>query len=246
MFSTVLVTDDGNAHWRDALRLARYLAGPETNFILGSMTSPSEVAEAARREGADLIVVGSARGATRLLHGAPVPVAIAPPGLAHGPEDRIRVVGVGFDGQPESRAALRAAEQIALEHGATMRIYAVVPPNPMTASRIEPTPEEYRRMIGESLDGQLRDEVEQLDGGVRAAASVMQGDPVETLVARSREGLDLLVVGARGYGPLRRVFFGSVSSQLIDRAACAVFVLPRQATQADHAEAEAAKPAAAP
>lgn len=244
MFKTVLVTDDGRAHWRQALRLARSLGGSESTFVLASLTSPSEVAEAARREGADLIVVGSPRGATRLMHGAPVPVAIAPSGLADEPEDRIRVVGVGFDGQPESRAALRTAEQIALEHDATMRVYAVVPPNPMTTSRIERSPEEYRRLIGESLDGQLRDEVEKLDSGVRAAASVIRGEPVETLAARTREGLDLLVVGSRGYGPLRRVFFGSVSSRLMDRAECALLVLPRQVAAADDPEAEAANAAA--
>lgn len=228
MFRTVLVTDDGEAHWRDGLRLARYLAGPDTSFVLASLTSSSEVADAALREGADLIVVGSARGATPLLHGAPAPVAIAPAGFAEGPEDRIRVVGVGFDAQPESRAALAMAEQIAVEHGATMRVYAVVPPTP---SRIEPTPEEYRRLISESLDAQLRDEVEKLESGVRAAASLVRGTPVETLAARTREGLDLLIVGSRGYGPLRRVFFGSVSSELIGRAECPVLVVPRQVAE---------------
>jgi nucleotide-binding universal stress UspA family protein len=228
MFNTILVTDDGHGHWRDALRLARHLGSSGTSCALGSLTSPGEVAEAARREGADLIVVGSGRGAARLMHGAPAPVAVAPSGLAHGPDDRIRVVGVGFDGQPESRAALGMAEQIALEHDATMRVYAVVPPNPMTTSRIAPSPEEYRRLISESLDGQLRDEVSKLHSGVRAAASVIRGDPVETLAARTREGLDLLVLGSRGYGPLRRVLFGSVSRELIGKAECPVLVLPRQ------------------
>jgi nucleotide-binding universal stress UspA family protein len=239
MFDRILVADDGSVHSRAAVRLARCLAGPGTNLVRGSLKSPSDIADAARREGADLIVVGAARDATRLLHGSPVPVAVAPTGLAV-PEDRLRVIGVGFDGQPESRAALRAAEQIAIEQGATLRVYAVIPPNPMTTSRVEPTPDEYRRQISESLDGQLRDEVEKLDNSVRAAASVIRGEPIETLVARTREGLDLLVVGSRGYGPLRRVFFGSVSSRLIDRAECAVLVLPRQAAAADDPSAETA------
>lgn len=244
MFKTIFVAVNGDGGGRDALRLARYLSGAETSFVLGPLSSPADAVDAAQVEGADLIVVGSARDATRVLHGSPVPVAVAPSGLAAGPEDRIRVIGVGFDGQAESRAALRTAEQLALEHDATMRVYAVVLPNPMTTSRIERTPDEYRRLIAESLDGQLREEVQKLDSGVRPAASVIRGDPTETLIERTREGLDLLVLGSRGYGPLRRVLLGSVSTRVLERAECPVLVLPRQASALDEATGEAAKIAA--
>jgi nucleotide-binding universal stress UspA family protein len=241
MFDTIFVADDGRSRGRDALRLARYLATPDTNFVVGPLTSRADASDAARCEHADLIVMGSARDATRLLRGSPIPVAVAPAGLADGPEDRLRVIGVGFDGQPESRAALRVAEELAIEHEATMRVYAVVLPNPMTTSRIERSPEEYRRLIDESLDGQLRQEVETLDNGVRAAASVIRGDPTETLTARTREGLDLLVVGSRGYGPLRRVVFGGVSSRLLETAECPVLVLPRRAVAAEEPERQPAE-----
>jgi nucleotide-binding universal stress UspA family protein len=231
MFRTIFVAVDGDGHGPDALRLARYLAGAETEFVLGPLTSTAGAVDAAHAEHADVIVMGSARDAVHVLHGSPVPIAVAPGGFADGPEDRLRVIGVGFDGQPESRAALKFAEQLATEHEATMRVYAVVLPNPMTSSRVEPTPEEYRRLISESLEGQLRDEIEQLDSGLRAAASVRRGDATETLVAATSEGLDLLVLGSRGYGPLRRVLFGSVSSRVLGRAACPVLVLPRQVAE---------------
>ncbi len=41
------------------------------------------------------------------------------------------------------------------------------------------------------------------------------------------KGVDLIVVGSRGYGPLGRVFAGSVTSSLICRSPCPVIVLPR-------------------
>ena len=41
--------------------------------------------------------------------------------------------------------------------------------------------------------------------------------------------MDLLVVGSRGYGPLRRVLLGSVSSELMHSAPCPVMVVPRTA-----------------
>jgi nucleotide-binding universal stress UspA family protein len=240
MFETIFVAVDGDGGGQDALRLARYLATAETEFVLGPLRSTADAVDAAGSEHADLIVMSSAREAAHVLHGSPVPVAVAPAGFADGPEDRLRVIGVGFDAQPESRAALRTAEQLALEHDATMRVYAVALSNPMTSSRIEPTPEEYRRLISESLDGQLREEVGKLDGGVRAAASVRRGDPTETLTEATSEGLDLLVLGSRGFGPLRRVLFGSVSSRVLDRAACPVLVLPRQVSAGDEPPGERA------
>jgi nucleotide-binding universal stress UspA family protein len=236
MFHTIFVADDGRSSGRDALRLARYLAGPDTHFVIGPLRSTADATDAVITEKADLIVMGSAKDASHLLHGCEVPVAIAPIGLSDGAEDRLRVIGVGFDGQPESAVALRMAEQVALEHDATMRVFAVAPPNVWASSRIEPSPEEYRQLLQESLGEQLREQVETLDSGVRAAASVIKGDPIEELTARTREGLDLLVVGSRGYGPLRRVLFGSVSSRLIETAECAVLVVPRAVAQADGAE----------
>jgi nucleotide-binding universal stress UspA family protein len=223
MFKTIFVAVDGDGGGgKEALRLARYFAGDQTEVVLGPLKSAADAVDAAHSEHADLIVMGSPRDAARVLHGSPVPIAVAPTGFADAPEDRLRVIGVGFDGQPESRAALRFAEQLALEHEATMRVYAVVLPNAMTTSRIE-----------ESLEGDLYEEVETLDSRVRAAAHANRGDPTKHLLARAREGLDLLVVGSRRYGPLRRVLFGSVSSELIARAECPVLVLPRQASEGD-------------
>jgi len=236
MFETIFVAIDGERGGLDALRLARQLSSSDTGLVLGPLGAKADAARVARSEHADLIVMDSSRDAARLFHGCPVPVAVAPAGYGDhgdGAEDRLRVIGVGFDGQPESRAALRMAEELALEDQATMRVYAVALPNPVTVSRIELRPDEYRRLIAESLDGQLREDVEELDGRVRAAASVIRGDPVEILTARTREGLDLLVLGSRGYGPVRRVLFGGVSSGVLERAECPVLVLPRHAAS-DH------------
>jgi hypothetical protein len=40
-------------------------------------------------------------------------------------------------------------------------------------------------------------------------------------------GLDLLVCGSRGYGPVRGVLLGSVTRRVIGEAHCPVIVLPR-------------------
>jgi nucleotide-binding universal stress UspA family protein len=63
------------------------------------------------------------------------------------------------------------------------------------------------------------------------------GHPAEELVAESGD-LDLLVVGSRGFRPLRRIVFGplrrivpgSTSAKALRSAECPVIVLPRRAS----------------
>jgi nucleotide-binding universal stress UspA family protein len=43
--------------------------------------------------------------------------------------------------------------------------------------------------------------------------------------------VDLLVVGSRGYGPLRRLMLGSTSEHLAGHARCPLLVLPRTASR---------------
>jgi nucleotide-binding universal stress UspA family protein len=52
----------------------------------------------------------------------------------------------------------------------------------------------------------------------------------EELAAFSDE-LDLLVVGSRSYGPIKRLVLGSTSDYLERHARCSLLVLPRSAAQ---------------
>jgi nucleotide-binding universal stress UspA family protein len=62
---------------------------------------------------------------------------------------------------------------------------------------------------------------------VPATGELLEGDVVDELAALDDREVDLLVCGSRGYGPVRRVLLGGVSSRLIRRAACPVVVVPR-------------------
>ena len=55
----------------------------------------------------------------------------------------------------------------------------------------------------------------------------LDGPPAATLARACEGGVDLLVAGSRGYGPLMRVLLGSVSTQLVAEAPCPVLVVPR-------------------
>ena len=61
-----------------------------------------------------------------------------------------------------------------------------------------------------------------------ASQTLLDGD-AQHLLARESSDLDLLVVGSRGYGPLRAVLLGSVSSALVRSARSPLVVVPRAA-----------------
>ena len=64
------------------------------------------------------------------------------------------------------------------------------------------------------------------DDALHVQRRLCEGRAGDVLIAES-DGLDLLVVGAHGDGPLRRATVGNVPRTLLAAAACPVVVLPR-------------------
>jgi nucleotide-binding universal stress UspA family protein len=207
----------------------------------------------AEAEGADLIVLGSThRGKVgrvypgsvgeRLLNGAPCAVAVAPRGFAAREHGGLGTIGVAYDGTPESHSALTQAERLRDRFDSSLRVITVVPYPDTISKQLSHTAPELaaaaRELLGtipysEALHRYFR---EVLDAGVAKLgghgdvdAVLDEGDPAAALAARGVE-LDLLVIGSRGYGPLRRVLLGGVSAELMRTAPCPVVVAPRAAS----------------
>src|SRR5687767_10570997 len=197
--------------------------------------------EVADRAGAELIVVGSTHrhglgrvvpGATgeRLLHGSACPIAIAPAGWSG---DAIETIGAGFDGSPESRAALAAASTLALAAGASLRAVSVFEP-PSPANPVYAVTgrgyTEVMRELREMRRAQLDDALEELPSRVDADGQVLDGIPAEVLAAES-ERLDLLVLGSRRYGALRATLAGGIAHALAGTSRCPLLLVPRGVTR---------------
>jgi nucleotide-binding universal stress UspA family protein len=185
----------------------------------------------AERDGADLIVVGSChRGfagrvlagndTRRALNGASCAVAVAPVGHATRPA-AIAAIGVGYDGSPESKIALALARQLAALHHASLRALHVVtiPATPYSGYAGAALPD-----LLEATVAAANDELSALD--VEGEARI--GAVGEELVALGST-VDLLIIGSRGYGALRRLMLGSTAHYLTGHARCPVVVLPRAA-----------------
>jgi nucleotide-binding universal stress UspA family protein len=195
-----------------------------------------ELAEAEPRTG--LIVLGSTHRAglgrvmpggvaERLLSGAPCPVAVAPRGYE---PDQLRVVAVGFDGSAEARAAVELAAAIGGLAEATLRVIAVGrPATAEVAGRGQPIAGAGVGGPDLDLQSELHEIASDLPAELRTLPVFERGSPVRRLRARAEQGVDLVVVGSRGYGPLRAVLLGSVSSMIVRDAPCPVLVTPRSA-----------------
>ncbi|KAL3825658.1 hypothetical protein ACJIZ3_021687 [Penstemon smallii] len=61
---------------------------------------------------------------------------------------------------------------------------------------------------------------------VKAKTSILKGDPKEIICdAAEQMHIDLIVVGSRGLGKIKRAFLGSVSDHVLHRAKCPVLII---------------------
>lgn len=213
---------------------------PDVDLIRVESTSDARGLYAAANDiGADLVVIGSShRGAigravagsvaASLLHGAPCPVSVAPRGYADRANADFRLVLAGFDNSPESQVALSEASAIAWAAGAQLRVVAVVEsPAPSLASvHGKVSWDEMAGRLHREMQGLVAAAIESLPEPRAAEPRVVSGEAVQELLDQCADGVDLLILGSRGYGALRRVMLGSVSGRIVHDSPCPVLVVP--------------------
>jgi nucleotide-binding universal stress UspA family protein len=234
----VLAEEREDSH--ELLERERAQAEVDAELVSFVAASPGRgLHDLADERGADLLVVGScSRGVlgramlgddTRAaLNGAPCAVAIATRGYAEHPLPLARV-GIAYDGSPESEAALGAARAVAAQHRSKLIALEVVSVPTYSFSGLTPP------ALGETIDVLVTDAKERLRALEDVEGRAVYGLPGEEL-ASFGDDVDLLVVGSRNYGPLRRLVLGSTSDYLERHARCSLLVLPRQAPRAQDAE----------
>jgi nucleotide-binding universal stress UspA family protein len=209
----------------------RAATGVEAELVSVVAASPGAgLHRHAEEQGADLLVVGSCSRSgfgramlgddTRAaLNGAPCAVAVAARGLA-GNTTAIASVGVAYNATPESEGALAQAKEIAQQSAASVEALEVVSiPSYAFTGLIAPA-------IGDGIDLMIAEASKRMSQLQGVEGRAVYGVAGEELAAFG-EDVDLLVVGSRGYGPVRRLVLGSTSDYLERHARCSLLVLPR-------------------
>ncbi len=201
-------------------------APPDVEVSVDVMAAPAQLRgmhDLATAHDAQVLVIEPDEGTAvgRALHGdlaagavftAPCAVAVAMRGQAMATPE---LIGVAWSGAPESDEALEWATMLAERTAATMQVIRVLDP---------------RHPEGTPLQPGIRERVESLCDVARLRADAEPrlewGDVAPVLVEATR-GLDLLVLGSRAHGSVRRTLLGSVSAAVLHGAHCPVVVLPR-------------------
>lgn len=229
---------------------------PNTRFhVRGSFSAGAGLHDEAERAGADLLIVGSSHRSTlgriipgsvtrQVLHAAPCAVAVAPAGL-HDHEPALQHIGVAFNDRPESQQALGTAARLAREHGADLTLITVVDvvavADGWAGAWVSPAVRDDMRAGAEDEGRKAIATVE----GVEARVEVISGMTGQELVLASTR-FDLLVMGSRGYGPIRRALLGTTSGRVAEAAACPVLITPRGSTGPGRPSTQPPNPSEAP
>ncbi|MBT2411432.1 universal stress protein [Streptomyces sp. ISL-12] len=126
-----------------------------------------------------------------------------------------RPITAGVDGSEESLAALAWAARQAVRHGAALRVVHVWRFEPEAVDRAGDR-DAQERWVRETL-AEAVGTVTARHHGLEVTTDVVEGDPVETLVAVAAD-TGVLVLGSRGHGAVVGFLLGSVGQQVIAEA----------------------------
>lgn len=215
-------------HIRGALR------EDEALTVLAAGSPAHGLHDHAERLGADLIAVGAKSPAhhlahlpatsiaDRLLAGGPCAVAVAPEGYAASAHALARIL-VGFDGSVEADNALHEAAALAACAGARVDVLHAHPFSPSYLDTLAPTDAAPAAAEDVAASG-----LASLPLAMRGASADQAGAAGPTIEAfAAARGADLVVLGSRGYGPIRSVLLGSTGAHLLHATDLALIILPR-------------------
>jgi len=236
---------DANERERAVTRVEAILSGLDDREIrtVASRSAAGALHAEAEREQAQIIVVGSSHreGLGRVVLGtvtddvleaAPCAVAVAPAGLASKQPLHFSKIGVGFDDAPPAHNALGFARSLARRAHAELHLVwaAHLVARAMPLVGITYADPNYFQDIRAGVEAQLEQAASPIREELYVHTEILSGGTVAALIKKS-EHLDLLVLGSRGYGPVKRVLLGSVSRSVVNGARCPVLVVPLEINQ---------------
>jgi len=139
---------------------------------------------------------------------------------------------VGTDGSPDAEDALRAAAEMARVNPDTkihvIGAYRPIPPDQLR-SIMKSLPDEFKPLVYGTMRADSTMEAARAImkvAGVEAEYHEVDDHPTDAILnAAESYNADLIVVGSRGEGATKRLLHGSVSTNVLHHAPCAVLVV---------------------
>lgn len=209
-------------------------AGPEPRIAVRAGGASRVILDSLVSTRPDLLILGphDARSGADALQGTvaekTVSARICPVLIVRqDAEERYRNVVLALDLSARSRSAVRAAERLVLTRSARSTvIHAHASPHVLLQEISGPP------ILADSVHADAAELMHQLleeesTNPMRYGLVVAEGNPASTIMRTVRDiQPDLLVVGTRGDGRMRRAMLGSVANQLLKEAACDVLIVP--------------------
>jgi nucleotide-binding universal stress UspA family protein len=130
---------------------------------------------------------------------------------------------VPLDGSKRAEAILSHVEKMAIKFGARVVLLTCVEqklpyPGDLEVSAMARTDDDMVQQTqgAESYLQEVQTKLEQQ--GIRVSTTLMQGQPVEAILAvAAQENADLIAIASHGRSGLGRVFYGSVAAGILQR-----------------------------
>ena len=203
-----------------------------------------EVIDLAEELETGLIVLGS-RGRGRIRRALMGSVSDSVVRHAHCPVMVVRWKPVVFpakillatDGSEEAALAAQSAADLAARTGSELHVTHVrkaLQGGFVAGVDVGPVPPGYQELLDKEAKELLEAQLERMGeaGASVTEAHLMSGRADEEIIFRAEQvGADLVVVGSRGLGGVRRALMGSVSDSVVRHAHCPVLVVRREGRQ---------------
>jgi nucleotide-binding universal stress UspA family protein len=141
----------------------------------------------------------------------------------------MKPIMLATDGSPTAEEATKEAIKLAKLFGTKLLIviawdipysslgYAAVPP----VGDLMKVSKDQADKVAEEAAARAK------EAGVNVQTFVLRGFPVEEIcIAAKKFSPQILVLGSHGWGPMKRMIFGSVSTGVLHHATCPVLVVP--------------------
>ena len=135
---------------------------------------------------------------------------------------------VAVDGSHGGLSATQLGGELAEGRNAEVLLVHAVPLPPIVPGVDQAISDESMAFLEETAENALTASEDLLATmNVKAERVVHAGSPAEVILGVAEErDVDVIVVGHRGFGAMKRLILGSVSSKLAHHARCAVLLAP--------------------